>query len=191
MGFNPEKHHRRSIRLKGYDYSKSGFYFVTICTKDRECLFGDIINNKLQLNKLGEIIKIEWFNLKDRYKNIDNNKFIIMPNHIHGIVEIKDINKCRGLINQTPTNKKISTDKNSEWILMKNPKITLGKIIRFFKGKTTRNIRKSLDTYFAWQRNYHDHVIRNEKELKEKKKYIKNNPNNWTEDENNPINIKK
>jgi REP element-mobilizing transposase RayT len=88
MKFNPDIHHRRSIRLKGYDYSQEGLYFVTICTQNRECLFGEITNGEMQLNPMGEIAQAEWIKTGQMRPNIQLHESIIMPNHIHGIIQI-------------------------------------------------------------------------------------------------------
>jgi putative transposase len=86
--YNPNIHHRRSIRLKGYDYSKEGLYFITICVKDRECLFGKIINGKIELNDAGIMIENEWLKVPDRFPNLQLHQYVIMPNHFHAIIEI-------------------------------------------------------------------------------------------------------
>jgi len=86
MKYNPQIHHRRSIRLKHYDYSEPGDYFVTICTKNRKCLLGNIVDGKMVLNKLGLIVKRCWHDLPNHYPNVILDEFIIMPNHIHGII---------------------------------------------------------------------------------------------------------
>ena len=86
MAFDPNIHHRRSIRLQGYDYSKSGAYFVTICTQNRACLFGDIIDGNIQLNNAGKMVNNWWNQLTHKYKNIELDKFIVMPNHLHGLI---------------------------------------------------------------------------------------------------------
>ena len=88
MPYNPTIHHRRSIRLKGYDYSQSGLYFVTICCQDRICRFGKIENGEMVLNDFGKIIENEWLNMKNKYPNIDLSEFVVMPNHFHAILEI-------------------------------------------------------------------------------------------------------
>ncbi len=86
MSYNIEKHHRRSIRLKGYDYSQPGTYFVTICTQDHCCLFGDIINGNIQLNNAGKMVNNWWNQLTHKYKNVEFDKYIVMPNHLHGLI---------------------------------------------------------------------------------------------------------
>ena len=86
MKYNSDIHHRRSIRLKGYDYSQAGIYYVTICTKDRECLFGNIINFNMELSTLGKIVEQEWHEILKRFPDVELDAFVVMPNHIHGII---------------------------------------------------------------------------------------------------------
>ncbi|MDQ1354202.1 MAG: REP-associated tyrosine transposase [Acidobacteriota bacterium] len=192
MKFNPEKHHRHSIRLTGYDYSRAGTYFVTICTQDRECFFGDVIENQMILNQNGIITRNCWFGLLKIFNNIQLPDVVIMPNHIHGIIiiqyQVKNHRSCRGLIHQTPD---IDSIENPEWILMRIPSLTLGKVIRHFKAHATINIRKNGAGHFQWQRNYYEEIIRNNKEMDYKRSYITNNPLEWEEDEANPKNIRK
>ncbi|MGJ3249220.1 MAG: hypothetical protein ACFE0I_24490 [Elainellaceae cyanobacterium] len=90
MNYDPAKHHRHSIRLKGFDYTTSGAYFITICTHHRECLFGEIVNGTMQLNPLGQIGQRHWLKLPNHYRHLSLDKFIIMPDHIHGILVLHD-----------------------------------------------------------------------------------------------------
>jgi putative transposase len=196
-----EKYRRRSIRLKGYDYSKPGYYFVTLCTKDRECILGEIASSKMILNEMGKMVDCIWRELPIYFLFISIGQYIIMPNHFHGIIKIddqnKDLHNCRGLINQTPTGnqtQKINLPPTSDqipddWMMMKNPKITLGKIVRYFKAKSAVEIRNKMGNSFCWQRNYHEHIINDENELTHIRKYIQDNPVNWINDEDNPINV--
>jgi REP element-mobilizing transposase RayT len=161
-------HNRKSIRLKDFDYSLAWWYYVTICTKNHSIEFGTITNGSAVLNDKGKIVLENWEYLPNHFTNIELDEFIIMPNHLHGIIII---NERKGLINQTPT--------DQHWIMMKNPSITLGKIIRFFKARSTRLIHKSGNNSFLWQRNYYEHIIRNEKDLYNIRMYIMNNPVKW------------
>lgn len=172
------KHHRRSIRLPEYDYSQEGAYFVTICTKDRKCLFGNILSQKMILNESGKIVKKCYDDLPEYFPDVGLNEFVIMPNHFHGIIIITS--DGRGLINQTPTGI------GDKWILMKNPKQTLGKIVRHFKAKTAKHIHDAGFNHFSWQRNYWEHVIRNEKSYNKIRQYIIENPLYWDQDDENP-----
>ena len=172
--FDSNIHHRRSIRLKEYDYSEPGAYFITICTKDRQCLFGGIKNRKMIFSELGKIVKNCWQEIPIHFDNVNLDLFIIMPNHLHGIIYMND-SICRGLINQTPTEK---------WILQKTPKLVLGKIIRSYKAYASRIAHKNGFHDFQWQRNYYEHIIRNDNELNRIREYIINNPFNWELDRN-------
>ena len=165
MTYNPEQHHRRSIRLKNYDYRLEGAYFVTICTKDKECILGTIHDGTMYPNEIGKTIQSVWDDLPSRFPNILLDYFVIMPNHVHGIIVIQKYQE--GAINRTPT---------------------LGNIIRVFKAVSTQFIRKNQSPRFALQTNYYDHIIRNEKSLNEIKQYIFDNPLNWEKDEENPLN---
>ncbi len=163
---------RNSNRLKNFDYSSCAAYFVTICVKDRKCLLGKICDGKMVLNQSGIIANNIWLELDKHFENVFLDEFVIMPNHVHGIIMIIDeINHSEGLINQTPTMKK--------WVMMKNSKQIIGKIIRFYKGKTSYIIHNSGVEDFKWQRNYYDHIIRNEKDLNATREYIYFNPAKW------------
>jgi len=107
---------RRSIRLRGYDYSQAGAYFITICTKDRECLFGDIVDEKMCINEIGEIVQKEWLRTANIRPNVSLDEFIIMPNHLHGIIMIND---GRGVLQYAPTESPF-----------RSPSQTIGAIIR-------------------------------------------------------------
>ena len=143
MGKN--KYNRHSIRLKEFDYSLSGYYFITICTEDSEKLFGKIINNEMVLNDFGKIVHKEWYELKERF-NIELHEFIVMPDHIHGIIEIINDNGMeknnKGVINYAPTS---SSRENSDNYYSKiSPKSnSLSIIIRSYKSCVTRNIRRN------------------------------------------------
>ncbi len=171
---------RSSLRLKGYDYSSAGYYFLTICVNYRMHLFGQIINERMILNDSGQMVQSVWDQLPKHYP-IYMDTFVVMPNHIHGIIEIRrvlihqtqDIHK--GMINHAPT---------ESWRLMQQHDVSLGKIIRHFKAKTTKLIHAKNST-FAWQRNYYEHIIRHEKELMQIRQYIINNPQMWETDPNN------
>ena len=153
MYYNSDIHHRHTIRLKGYDYSKSGFYFVTICTKNREMILGEIKDGKMLLSEYGiiaeEILEKTQRNLKNK---IRIESYIIMPNHLHLIIELKYDNK-----------------------------IKLNQIIRKYKSLVSKYIRKN-EIIEIWQRNYYEHIIRNEKELFVIREYIQNNPQRWEAD---------
>ena len=165
---------RRAIRLPNYDYSQSGAYFITICTHQREWLFGEIHNKKMLLNEFGNIARDEWLETPKIRPNLELGEFIIMPNHIHGIIWIKDDEigrKSVSLYAPTPPT-------------FRSPTKTIGAIIRGYKSSVTKqiNIIRKLSGFAVWQRNYYEHIIRNEKDLNNITRYIKFNPNDWDKD---------
>lgn len=183
MDYNPEKHQRRSIRLKGYDYSSEGLYFITLCTLNREDLFGRIINAKMQLNEYGLIVDEIWNCLPEKYPiNID--EYIIMPNHFHGIVNI--VEKNVGAIHESPQPELLqrkSHQRNIDEIKVRR-KMILPKLIGYFKMNSAKliNIKRNSTGTSVWQRNYFERIIRDEKELNRIRLYIQNNPGQWQDD---------
>jgi REP element-mobilizing transposase RayT len=173
-------HHRRSIRLKEYDYLQVGAYFVTICTHNRECLFGDINNGEMKLNNAGRVVRNVWNNLPAGYFNIETDEFVVMPNHIHGIILIVGAQFIAPDGNQNTTNQ----DVINQGAMNRAP--TLGEIVRTSKVRCTHAINRINNTVGVplWQRNYYEHIIRNEAELNKTREYIVNNPLNWESDEN-------
>ena len=164
----PDKHHRKSIRIPGYDYSQEGHYFVTICMNHRELLFGDIVDGEMVLNEFGKIIAETWQWLAKQYVYINLDESVIMPNHLHGIVEF--MNDCsRGGSRTSPTDTK------------RKP---LGRIIGAFKTVSTKRINQIQNTLGLklWQRNYWEHVIRDDYDLYRIRQYIVDNPFKWKDD---------
>jgi putative transposase len=176
MKLDPILHHRRSIRLADYDYSKPGSYFVTICTKSHTTVFGEVIDYQMHLSELGEIVNKCWSEMPGHFPTIKLDQFIVMPNHIHMIVVIMDLNG-RGRVNPTPTVRSI----------------TLGDIVGGFKSISAMlvNMIRNTKGQPLWQRNYYEYIIRNENDLMEKRQYILDNPARWHLDRNNPINLKR
>lgn len=206
--YDPNLHHRRSIRLKNYDYAGKGLYFITLCTAQRKNIFGRIINGELFLNPLGEIAKEEWAKTPEIRDNTSLGEFIIMPNHMHGIISI---------------DYQIRKPGKDEIGKFHSPSHTIGAIIRGYKGATTKRIHQLLrkikesggagesksdrdsgeflldratdeldtgESPFAptaptgsiWHRNYYENIIRNEKAYRNISNYIINNPINWEKD---------
>lgn len=168
---------RRSIRFANYDYSQVGLYFVTICCENRICRFGKIQNTDIVLNEAGRMINTEWNNLKKRFSNIELHNYIIMPNHFHGIIEITDVG--------IPLVGIRKTNGQPQGIAP-----TLGKILGAFKSITTVKYTYGVtqlgwEPYDQriWQRNYYEHIIRDEKSHQNISDYITNNPYNWENDE--------
>lgn len=147
---------------------------MTICTKDRDYIFGEIINSEVRLSTLGKVIQMEWSNIPRRFPNVQLDVFAIMPNHLHGIIFI---NICRGNLYGYPDGKARTS-----------PAPTLGKIIGAFKSLCIQGcIKNSLNIGKFWQRNYYEHIIRNENELHRIREYIQNNPLKWELDRENPM----
>lgn len=172
--FDPEKHHRRSIRLKGFDYGQPGAYFVTICAQNRECHFGAVADGQIRLNEAGQIIQAAWGELPSRFSNIAVDAFVVMPNHIHGIVLVG----AQFIAPSDPQGKNLGA---------MNRAPTLGEMVRSFKATSTRLIRGTGNANFAWQRNYYEHVIRDEDSLERIRNYITENPTRWDMDRENPL----
>jgi putative transposase len=178
MKCDPDKHHRRSIRLKDYDYSQSGAYVVTICTHDKQFLFGQIVDGNMILNELGKIIHDEWVKTEQIRENVKIDEYIIMPNHLHGIIVIP-CNR-RDVLQYVPTNQ------------FRSPSGNIGSIIRGFKSASTKRINEMRETpkMPLWQSNYYEHVVRNDDDLNDIREYIINNPLKWDLDRENIVNIK-
>jgi len=177
MQYDPQIHHRRSIRLKNYDYASSGAYFVTIVTHQRQCLFGAIVDGAMRLNEFGEIVCDEWLKTEIIRPRVQLDVFVIMPNHIHGIIIVNDVDGCcRGTLQRAPTIEQFGKPTSD----------SIPTIIRLFKSATTKRINEYRNTpaVSVWQRNYYEHIIRNEIELNEIREYILYNPLNWETDEN-------
>ena len=169
------KYRIESTRLPDYDYSSAGFYYVTICTKKMVRFFGEVINEKVCLSEIGKIVKNEWLKIEliRNYVNLDN--YIIMPNHLHGIVIIEDQSNARV---ETHGHASLQSKNQNQFVLQ-----NLSNIIRGFKSSATRKIRESGHCDFAWQPRFYDHIIRTEKSLNKIRNYIKNNPVKWKTDE--------
>lgn len=167
---------RRSIRLNGYDYRQSGLYFVTVCTKRHECLFGTVVDGEVILSTIGRIVAEEWQRTAELRENVELDAFVVMPNHIHGIIVIRNNNE-RAFHRNAPT----AADCEPNRTLQAG---SLGAVIGRFKGKVSRRVHDTpkCRDLTIWQRNYYDHVIRSEKSLQAVRTYIALNPASWTED---------
>ena len=155
-------HHRRSIRLKGYDYTQNGCYFLTICTRNRECLFGEIQNANMFLSNIGEKVRVCWQEIPNHFPQIVLHEYVIMPNHLHGIIEIR--NTDSQIIPSFPTRSNGTSR-------------TLGSVVRGFKIGVTKRVGFS-----PWQRNYYEHIIRNSVAYNHIVQYMAQNPMKWEED---------
>ena len=173
MSNQSNERHRRSTRLKGYDYSRAGAYFVTVCAYGKACLFGEIENGLMRLNEYGEIVASEWMKSAEIRTEIEYGEFVVMPNHFHGIVHIHrnhaDAADAERAYCHTP---------------LRSPSRNVGAMVRGFKGAASRRINEIRNTPGApvWQRNYYEHVIRNDEDYNRIAEYVVNNPQRWTED---------
>jgi REP element-mobilizing transposase RayT len=193
MPYDPTRHHRRSIRLKGYDYSQAGAYFITLCTQDRACLFGKVVNGEMRLNDAGRMVLAEWNRLPERFPHLVLDAFVVMPNHVHGILVITDPAPTVGatlVVAPTvsaPNAGTMGAVPNTGATLVVAP--TVGNIIGAFKSRVTveyiRGVKTSGWPPFRgrlWQRNYYEHIIRNERALNAIRQYIMENPRRWQMD---------
>ncbi len=209
MTYNPDIHHRRSVRLREYDYSASGAYFITICAQGRECLFGEISGGQMALNDAGAMVASWWLKLPDKFPGIAVDGFMVMPNHFHGIIVMHDrrgdpcdrpplpigepcdrpvIEECRGESCIRPDKK--GDHKDRPYGTVHN---SVGRIVQAFKSFTTveyiRGVNEKGWPPFPgrlWQRNYYERVVRDEGELAAIREYIRGNPVNWAKDEEHP-----
>uniref|UniRef100_Q3ARJ0 Transposase IS200-like domain-containing protein n=1 Tax=Chlorobium chlorochromatii (strain CaD3) TaxID=340177 RepID=Q3ARJ0_CHLCH len=190
--YNPNIHHRRSIRLKDYDYTQVGLYFITICCQDRTCRFGRIENGEMILNEHGKIAHNEWMKTREIRPNVELGEFIVMPNHIHAIIrflrrgELHSPNNNvvfdtplpfdNGGVFKTPNN---TGECNSP---LRSPSQTVGAIVRGYKSSVTKQLGLMGFTEKLWQRNYYEHIIQNEQSYQTISEYIINNPAKWQDD---------
>lgn len=196
--FDPQKHHRHSIRLPNYDYAQPGAYFVTIVAWHRGCLFGEVVNGEMRLNRVGEIVQWEWLELPKRLCFLELGVFVVMPNHFHGILIFhENVGATRLDLANTHSGKvpvpHVITKGIDGSPLPRGPKpASLGAIMAQFKSRVTKRLWKipSLQGTPIWQRNYYEHVIRDERDLQNKTDYIEANPMLWEEDDENPLGIK-
>jgi putative transposase len=217
MKYNPSKHHRHSIRLRGYNYSSSGAYFITANVQDRLCLFGEVHQNGVRLHDMGNIAWQCWEDIPIHFPHVVLDEFIIMPDHMHGIIFIlpnddnrrgdpdhddrrgdPDHDDRRGVQLNAPTSNaptsnaptsnaptsngptsNAPTRKDNYYSNISPQEKTLSVIVRTYKAAVTTICRENGFHHFKWQRNYHDHIIRNERELIATRKYIINNPFKW------------
>ncbi len=167
---------RESLRLKRYDYRQSGYYYVTLCTQNRICLFGEIRHAELVLSEAGRMIRSVWLEIPEKYFGFEIDSFVVMPNHLHGILI-----KTQPPLGAGPTQGSA-------------PTLSLSDMIRYFKMFTTSSYLKGVkdDRFIAfenklWQRNYYEHIVRDEGDLNRIRQYIIDNPAKWDEDKENPL----
>jgi putative transposase len=210
MAFNPDIHRRRSIRLPSFDYRTSGAYFVTVCIQNREPLFGEIVEGRVQLFEAGEMVQQIWDNIPEWYLGIHVDVSITMPNHFHGIVLVgaapsgrppfapcghpKGEGQAQGLEKKGQAQ---GPEKKGQ-AQGPAPTLSLSDVMHRFKSLTTANYRKNVLTRNwppfpgrLWQRNYYERIIRDDDELFAYRDYIQANPSKWNDDEENPRHVKR
>ncbi len=197
MKNNPPDHRRRSNRLKGYNYSYPGAYFVTLVTYKRACLFGEVLEGEVRLNKIGKLAQAELHRLPIQFRHIAIESHVIMPNHIHAIIVINSVGATRLRQNGTSFFDQVAPDQFTGGIdgspLQKTrpsgpvPK-SLGALIGQFKSRLTKHIWSlpGIDHQPIWQRNYYEHIIRDQAEYQKIHLYIMENPRKWSADQENP-----
>jgi putative transposase len=194
--FNPRVHHRRSIRLKGYDYAQEGLYFITICCFENKHLFGRIEDGVVMLKEAGRVAERCWEEIPEHFRDVVLHEFVIMPNHVHGILEIvgaknEEDGNGAGAKNEiiggragakifSPVRVDIIGNRNSP--LPQSPSRTIGSVVRGFKIGVTKWMRQNTGVINVWHRNYYDIIIRNEQSYDNISNYIVNNPINWRDD---------
>ena len=211
--YDPNKHHRRSIRLAGYDYSQAGLYFNTICIQKRKCLLANIIGESLVLNEAGKMVEMEWLALSERFPAIRLHEYIVMPNHFHGIIEIvgsplvgdhqNEKGQPQGI---APTFPPGTAPTPPPGTAPTSQKKTVGEIMGAFKSITTGKYIEGVKKHKCvcsnnktctcngwkifdkklWQRNYWEHIICNEESYQRISQYILQNPAKWVEDQLHP-----
>ena len=185
MKIDPQEHlldqvqgkKRRSIRLPDFDYSQPGAYFVTMVTFRRECLFGEIRNGKMVLSAMGQIADENWRTICEHFPQVELGAFVVMPNHVHGIITIVGAAQLVGATQWVAPTRKPKGPKRG----------SIGAIIGAYKMAVTRRIQNELNGANIWQRNYYEHIIRNDDEYKRIHSYIESNIDNWASDDENPI----
>lgn len=189
MKFDPDKHHRRSIRLKEYDYSQSGAYAITICVYNRECILGEVVDGNVILSPMGAKAREFWLAIPGRFENVRLDECIVMPNHVHGIIVVtgKDTKAAEaGCVEAVhapprpaPREPSMRTQRRQMLIPM---------IVGYFKMNSAKaaNLLRDTPGVPVWQRNYYEHIIRTEAEWNAVRQYIVGNPLRWHEDEENP-----
>ncbi|HEU4743061.1 MAG TPA: transposase [Meiothermus sp.] len=190
MRYDPDRHHRRSIRLKGFDYSSVGAYFVTVCVQGRMGLFGELVDGEMHLSPAGEMVSRVWAQIPRRFPGWQTDVFVVMPNHVHGVLAASGDHKDRPYSESDPR-------RDEPRVRPDHPEGTtagsLGRVVQAFKSLTTvkyaRGVKGSGWPPFdkrLWQRNYYERILRDEDKLQVVREYIVHSPLAWHTDEENP-----
>ena len=188
MKHNLAKHHRRSIRLPGYDYTTPGAYFVTICVQDRECLLGQIVDGEMELSDYGRITTETWLWLGDHHPFASHDAWVMMPNHMHGIIMIEPDTPSVGAVREPPLRQSLPQSPAHP-----GKRKPLGRLVGAFKTVSTKRINQARGTpgLQFWQRNFYEHIIRDEADLVHIRECIVSNPQKWELDQLHPDNPSK
>jgi len=191
MAYDSDLHNRRSIRLDDYDYRNAGAYFVTICTDDKRLLFGEVVRGRMRLSPCGRVAVDCWQAIPEHHEHVTLDAFVVMPNHVHGIVVITENasnNERRGTMHRAPTTDGASkNDKNTTRREFGRPQAgSLGRIVGTYKAAVTRRCRRVHRPDFGWQRNYYERILRDRRELHLTRRYIADNPRQWSRDRHHP-----
>lgn len=200
-----DSHHRRCIRLPGFDYGRAGAYFVTVCAARRACVLGDVVDREIRLNDGGRIVQECWQAIPEHFGDVQLGEFVVMPNHVHGIVcivgarqdSVGTTHVSVGARHASPLQTVLSPEHAHAAVVSSAPPSvsargptprSIGAIVGAFKSSATKRINEIRGTPGApvWQRNYYEHVIRNEKELNHTRQYVLDNPMRWAFDRENP-----
>lgn len=183
MDGTKESKRRKATHLRGFDYASPGFYFVTICTHAKHCLIGEIVDAAMRPNALGMLVQACWRAIPNHFPTVDLGQYVVMPNHLHGIICLLEASSQQGAMNRTPTNDRVDPSVGAQFIAP-----SLGEVVRAFKARCTVALRKEASGVSPiWQRNYYEHVIRSEASLQAIREYISNNPAQWALDQENPV----
>ena len=171
----PTTHFRRSLRLPRFDYTRQGAYFVTVCARNRACLFGEIVDGEMRLNDIGRVAHRIWEEIPIHFPQVEIDAWVVMPNHIHGVLVI--VGPTVGATHASPLQRPAGPSKRS-----------IGAIVGSYKSAVSKRINAMRGTpgVSVWQRNFYEHVIRNESTLNRIRQYIADNPARWAEDPENP-----
>lgn len=204
--YDPERHHRRSMRLAGYDYRGGGGYFITIVTQDRGCVFGDVVNSAMRLNAAGQMAQTVWNELPVHYSGVDIDAFVIMPNHFHGIVVVAPAVGVGAAPRGRPDScRHRAPDDDGQPPAVGHPlppgqpqgvaptPLSLADVVHRYKTMTTKRYVDGVRQFGwapfpgrLWQRNYYEHIIRSEESMHRLRQYILDNPARWPDDAENP-----
>ena len=183
--YDPQKHHRRSIRLPAHDYSHPGAYFITLVTYQRDCLFGNIVEGEMQLSAMGQVAEEHWRLIPQHFPQVELGAYVIMPNHVHGIIIINGGSNASAFerTGTTVSCPDMSCPGPAREKFGKPVKGSIPTIIRSYKASVTRRIHQELNASGIWQRNYYERIIRNDAEYNRIHVYIESNPANWVMDD--------